>query len=235
MADRQALDRLLDSQWVGTLSTVADGEPWAVPMLYARDGDRVLIHGSTGAGVLRRVAAGSPAVFTVFALDSLVVAPTTFESSVNYRSAMIRGRLEPATGSEQSRMLDRLAETLIPGRTTEVRPSSRKELAATLAMALPITGDNWLLKVADDWPATPEQAGAADDVWSGLVPVRTVFDAPCPGALVGRPARPRVRTRASGSGEALDDWSRGRAPSTSGTTGVRDGKAPTRVAVWLHC
>ena len=160
MTDRQALDQLLDSQWVGTLATVADGEPWAVPMLFARDGDRVLIHGSTGAGVLRRVAAGSPAVFIVFALDSLVVAPTTFESSVNYRSAMIRGRLEPATDPEKTRMLDRLAETLIPGRTTEVRPSSRKELAATLAMALPIADDNWLLKVADEWPATPEQAGA---------------------------------------------------------------------------
>ena len=180
VTDRQALDQLLDSQWVGTLATVVDGEPWAVPMLFARDGDRVLIHGSTGAGVLRRVAAGSPAVFIVFALDSLVVAPTTFESSVNYRSAMIRGRLESATDPEKTRMLDRLAETLIPGRTTEVRPSSRKELAATLAMALPIADDNWLLKVADEWPATPEQSGAADDVWSGLVPVRTVFDSPVP-------------------------------------------------------
>jgi nitroimidazol reductase NimA-like FMN-containing flavoprotein (pyridoxamine 5'-phosphate oxidase superfamily) len=180
VTDRQALDQLLDSQWVGTLATVVDGEPWAVPMLFARDGDRVLIHGSTGAGVLRRVAAGSPAVFIVFALNSLVVAPTTFESSVNYRSAMIRGRLESVTGPEKTRLLDRLAETLIPGRTTEVRPSSRRELAATLAMALPIADDNWLLKVADEWPATPEQSGAADDVWSGLVPVRTVFDHPVP-------------------------------------------------------
>jgi nitroimidazol reductase NimA-like FMN-containing flavoprotein (pyridoxamine 5'-phosphate oxidase superfamily) len=176
VTDRAALDALLDSQWAGVLSTVVAGEPLAVPMLYARDGDRVLLHGSTGAGALRGVAAEAPAVFTVFALDALVVAPTTFESSVNYRSATIRGRL--ATVDPKEPALDVFSETLMPGRTAEVRRPSRKELAATLALSLPIAEDNWLLKVAADWPATPEEAEAEPDVWSGLVPVRTVLDPP---------------------------------------------------------
>ena len=59
VTDRAALDALLDSQWVGVLSCVVDGLPLAVPMLYARDGDRLLLHGSTGAGALRQVAAGA--------------------------------------------------------------------------------------------------------------------------------------------------------------------------------
>jgi nitroimidazol reductase NimA-like FMN-containing flavoprotein (pyridoxamine 5'-phosphate oxidase superfamily) len=176
VTDRAALDALLDSQWAGVLSTVVAGEPLAVPMLYARDGDRVLVHGSTGAGALRGVAAEAPAVFTVFALDALVVAPTTFESSVNYRSATIRGRLVTVDPKEPA--LDVFSETLMPGRTAEVRRPSRKELAATLALSLPILEDNWLLKVAADWPATPEEAEAEPDVWSGLVPVRTVLDPP---------------------------------------------------------
>lgn len=176
VTDRAALDALLDSQWAGVLSTVVDGRPLAVPMLYARDGDRVLLHGSTGAGALRAVAAGAPAVLTVFALDALVVAPTTFESSVNYRSATIRGELTRVDDVA----LDVFSEVLVPGRTAEVRPSSRKELAATQALSLPIAADSWLLKVADDWPATPEEAGAEPDVWSGLVPVRTVLDPPVP-------------------------------------------------------
>ena len=41
--------------------TVADGKPWVVPMLYGRAGDRILLHGSVGAGALRHVAAGAPA------------------------------------------------------------------------------------------------------------------------------------------------------------------------------
>lgn len=190
VTDRASLDALLDSQWAGVLSTVVDGAPLAVPMLYARDGDRVLLHGSTGAGALRTVASGAPAVFTVFALDALAVAPTTFESSVNYRSATIRGSLERVDDSA----LDVFAETLIPGRTAEVRPSSRKELAASLAVALPIGPGNWLLKVSDGWPATPEEADADPDVWSGLVPVRTVYDPPVPAPwAVDLPVPPSVR------------------------------------------
>jgi len=178
VTDRAVLDELLDSQWFGVLSTVADGQPWAVPMLYARDGDRVLLHGSTGAGALRAVASGAPAVLTVTALDALAVAPTTFESSVNYRSATIRGRLQELSPTERAAALDRFSEVILPGRIDEVRESTRKELAASLAMALPIEDSAWLLKAAGGWPATPEEAEADDDVWSGLVPVRTVFDPP---------------------------------------------------------
>ncbi|KQW47510.1 pyridoxamine 5'-phosphate oxidase [Nocardioides sp. Root1257] len=193
VTERAALDDLLDSQWVGVLSCVADGRPLAVPMLYARDGDRILLHGSTGAGALRRVAAGAPAVLTVFALDALVVAPTTFESSVNYRSATVRGPLETLSDEAREAALDRFSEVLVPGRTTEVRPPNRKELAATLALSLPIRPDGWLLKVADDWPATPEEADADPDVWSGLVPVRTVLDPPVPApAATGLPVPPSV-------------------------------------------
>jgi nitroimidazol reductase NimA-like FMN-containing flavoprotein (pyridoxamine 5'-phosphate oxidase superfamily) len=194
VTDRAALDALLDSQWVGVLACVADGRPLAVPMLYARDGDRVLLHGSTGAGALREVAGGAPAVLTVFALDALVVAPTTFESSVNYRSATVRGALTPLADEDREATLDRFAEVIVPGRTTEVRPSSRKELAATLALALPITDDNWLLKVAADWPATPEEADADPGVWSGLVPVRTVLDPAVPAPWsTDLPVPPSVR------------------------------------------
>jgi nitroimidazol reductase NimA-like FMN-containing flavoprotein (pyridoxamine 5'-phosphate oxidase superfamily) len=190
--DRAALDDFLDSQWAGVLSCAVDGEPLAVPMLYVRDGDRVLLHGSTGAGALRAVAAGASAVLTVFAVDALVVAPTTFESSVNYRSATVRGRLAPVDDHETA--LDRFSDVLVPGRTDEVRPPTRKELAATLALSLPITDGGWLLKVASDWPATPAEAGADPDVWSGVVPVRTVLDEPVPAPWASDlPVPPSVR------------------------------------------
>ncbi len=195
MSDRAALDAFLDSQWAGVLATVSDAEPVAVPLLYARDGDRVLVHGSTGAGALRTVEAGAPAVLTVFAIDALVVAPTTFESSVNYRSATLRGALTRVDDSA----LDVFSESLVPGRTSEVRASTRKELAKTMALALPIGTDNWVLKVADDWPATPEEAGAEADVWSGLVPVRTVMDPPVPAPWsTDLPVPPSVRRLSAG-------------------------------------
>jgi len=192
VTDRAALDAFLDSQWAGVLCCVADGEPLAVPMLYAREGDRLLLHGSTGAGALRQVAAGAAAVLTVFSVDALVVAPTTFESSVNYRSATVRGRLAPV--EEDQAALDLFSDVIVPGRVAEVRRPHRKELAATAVLSLPITEGGWLLKVAADWPATPEEADAEPDVWSGLVPVRTVLDPPVPAPWASQlPVPPSVR------------------------------------------
>lgn len=190
--DRRALDALLDSQVAGVLSCAVDGEPLAVPMLYARDGDRVLLHGSTGAGALRHVAAGAAAVLTVFVVDALVIAPTTFESSVNYRSATVRGRLTRV--ENQDAALERFSDAVVPGRTAEVRRPTRKELAATLVLSLPIDEGGWLLKVADDWPATPEEAGADPGVWSGLVPARQVLGEPVPAPWASAlPVPPSVR------------------------------------------
>ena len=94
--ERDELDALLDEVLAGTLSTVVDGRPWVVPMLYARDGDRILLHGSTGAGALRHVAAGAPAALSVTVVDGLVVAHSTFDSSANYRSAVVHGELHAA-------------------------------------------------------------------------------------------------------------------------------------------
>ena len=72
-SERAELDAVLDAgHHVGTLSTVADGRPWVVPMLYGRAGDRILMHGSVGAGALRYVATGAPAALCVMHVDGWV-------------------------------------------------------------------------------------------------------------------------------------------------------------------
>lgn len=176
--DRAALDAVLDAAVVGTLSTVVGGQPWVVPMLYVRDGDRVILHGSTGAGALRHVAAGAPAALCVVHLDGLVVAESTFDSSANYRSAVVYGSLTPITDVEGKRAaLDVVSEGLLPGRTTEVRPMDAKEVAATSVMALPITEGDWLVKVRAAGAGEPAEE---TDAWTGVVPLRVVAGEPQP-------------------------------------------------------
>jgi len=180
--ERAVLDAVLDAGVVGTLSTVVDGRPWVVPMLYARLGDRVVMHGSTGAGALRHVAAGAPAALCVVHLDGVVVAQTTFESSANYRSAVVHGRLRPLDGADKSGALDALSDAIVPGRTAEVRAMTGKELAATLALELPITDGAWTVKVRTG-PPSPIQEDATEaerTAWTGVVPLRTVAGEPEP-------------------------------------------------------
>lgn len=180
LAERQASDRaelhaFLDSQLVGTLATVDGTDPWMVPLLYARDGDHILLHGSTGAGALRQVAEGAAAAFCVMAMDGLVVAESTFESSANYRSAVIRGRLTTIAMDERRTALDILSDRLLPGRNGEVGGSTRKQVAATIALALEITDDNWLMKTRSGHPGEPPEPV---DVWCGVVPLSTVAGTP---------------------------------------------------------
>ena len=177
--ERDDLDALLDQEWVGTLSTVSnDGEPWAVPLLYARDGDRLLLHGSTGAGALRHVAAGAPVVFSVFALDALVLATSMFEHSANYRSATIRGRLETLTGDGAWQAFDTISDVLVPGRRDEpIVPMTKKDVAATVALALAITDDNWILKQRTGGTGE-EDVEHPPGLWTGVLPVVTSYGEP---------------------------------------------------------
>lgn len=191
--DRAELDHLLDELKVGTLSTVTtDGQPWAVPLLHARDGDRVLLHGSTGAGALRHVADGAPAVFSVFVMDALVLASTMFDTSCNYRSATIRGHLQPLTGQEAWTAMERISDRLVPGRSEEVLPMTKKHLAATTVLALEITDDHWILKQRTG--GTGGEGEDPDDLWTGVVPVVRSYAEPERSPWLGEvPVPPSVR------------------------------------------
>ena len=124
---RDELDEILDAGWVGTLSVSVDGSPQVVPILYARVGDAVILHGSTGAGSLRAAAAGSPVAFCVAHLDGFVYAASLFESSANYRSAVVYGSCERLTGDAAEAALVGLSEHVMPGRAGEVRANTAKE------------------------------------------------------------------------------------------------------------
>ena len=169
--ERAVLDTILDDVLAGTLSTVVDGEPWVVPMLFARQGDRILLHGSTGAGALRHVATGAPAALAVIAVDALVVGHTTFDSSANYRSAVVHGSLTPLPDDERAAALEALSERILPGRSAEVRPMSRQEMAKTLVMSMPITPGRFLAKTRTGQASAPDEETRA---WHGVVELRTV-------------------------------------------------------------
>jgi nitroimidazol reductase NimA-like FMN-containing flavoprotein (pyridoxamine 5'-phosphate oxidase superfamily) len=167
--DRADLDALLDATFVGHFALAdPDTGPVVLPTAVARDGDRVLAHGSTGSRWMRALADGAPTSLAVTVLDGLVIARSAFESSLHYRSAVLFGRCTRLAGPDKARALDAMTEHLLPGRTAEVRASTPRELRATLVLALPI--EHWSLKVSDDWPHDPDE-DVAGDAWAGVVPL----------------------------------------------------------------
>ncbi|ORV82940.1 pyridoxamine 5'-phosphate oxidase family protein [Mycolicibacterium iranicum] len=214
--DRKSLDKLLDSTPLATVALIRDSYPAAFPIGFARLGDDLVIHGSTGSPWLRALSDGAPAAVSVTTLDGVVVARSGFESSFHYRSAAIYGRFDQIAEHEKLAVLNALTDTFIPGRVAELRTSSRRELAATLALRLPITSDNWSLKVSDGWPEDPEEDVAAG-AWAGVVPLTVHYGtprrAPDCDPSIPEPASVRSMTEApklrnSPPGPALDRGSR---------------------------
>lgn len=171
-ADRSLVDEVFDNCLVATLSTVIGDEPWSVPMLVVRDGDRLLLHGSTGAGALRNVARGAKVAVSGFLLDGLVIAERQFDHSANYRSAVVRGVCTVVGRGESASILDTFTERMLPGRPAECPPHSARELAQTLVLALGIDDDNWVAKQRSGPPAPGAQQ------WTGVIPAVQTYGPP---------------------------------------------------------
>jgi hypothetical protein len=176
--DREVGYAILDAGFVAHVAVVDDtGQPYVVPVGYARDGDRVLFHGSTGSRLFRGLASGQSTCLTVTLLDGMVLARSTFESSMNYRGVMVLGQCQVLEGTEKDRALEVITEHLLPGRWAEARHPNKKELAQTLVLALALT--EMSVKVSAGPPDDADD-DIARPIWAGVVPIVETFGAPQP-------------------------------------------------------
>jgi uncharacterized protein len=198
VTERAELDRLLDEVLLAHVGLTDDsGGVVVIPTAMARDGDSVLVHGSTGSGWMRRAATSRPACITVTDLTGIVVARSSFESSFRYRSAVLFGTMTAVAPGDLPRALDLLTEHFLPGRGAEIRRSHKRELAATMVLRMPI--GQWSLKISDGWPED-EDDDLAGDTWAGVIPLRLRPDAPLPAPDLrpGIAVPPSVRARSAG-------------------------------------
>ena len=176
VTDRVVAYQILDAGVVAHVAVSDEsGHPYVVPVGYARDADRVLFHGSTGSRLFRGLAAGQPTCLTVTLLDGLVLARSTFESSMQYRGVMVLGKCTVLEGDEEGQALEVITEHLLPGRWADARHPNRKELAATLVLALPL--DEISVKVSDG-PPDDEPSDISRPIWAGVVPINRQYGEP---------------------------------------------------------
>ncbi len=185
--------RVLDRGRVAHIAFVDEGQPFCIPTLYAWTPNRPLIHGSSASRMVRRLGAGAPACVTVTILDGLVLARSAFEHSVNYDSAVLVGTFEPITDPDAKlAALEAFLEGVLPGRWHEVRSPNRKELKATVVLAMQIGEAS--VKTRSAPPDDDSSPDAERDIWAGVIPLRTSFGTPVPspGLRPGIPLAPSV-------------------------------------------
>jgi nitroimidazol reductase NimA-like FMN-containing flavoprotein (pyridoxamine 5'-phosphate oxidase superfamily) len=170
--DREVVDRILDEGLVAHVGVVTDEQPFVIPMVYARQGDQLLLHGAPASRLLKQGSAGTPMCATVTLLDGLVLARSAFHHSLNYRSVVVLGRAHLVV-DEATKLaaLTAFLEHIAPGRSRESRPPNAKELAGTTVIALPIEEVSAKSRSGD--PVEDEEDLALPH-WAGQLPLTMV-------------------------------------------------------------
>jgi len=175
--DRDDLYAVLDAGLICHLGVIADGAPRVLPTGYGRLGDTLYLHGSSANGTFM-AGAGREVCVAVTHLDGLVCARSVFNHSMNYRSAMIYGVTRLLTDlAERTEALRVITEHLAPGQWSYVRQPTKKELAATSVLELPLAEAS--VKIRDGGPHDEEE-DYETDIWAGVVPVTVAFGVPVP-------------------------------------------------------
>jgi len=165
---REAVHQILDEGLICHLGFVAEGRPYVIPTIHARDGDVVYVHGSPVSRLLNTLKEGVEVCLTVTIVDGLVLARSAFSSSMNYRSAVVLGRaVEVTDPAEKVRAFEAVVEHVARGRWADCRWPTEKEAASTTIVRLPIR--EFSAKVRSGPPKDPAEDHDLPH-WAGVVP-----------------------------------------------------------------
>ena len=167
---------VLDEGWILHLAILGlDQGPISLPLLYVRDEHALLLHGAVGNELLRGIGGSDIVSGTVTLIDGLMAARSAFQSSVAYRSVMLRGRITSLKDGDKEVALIQITDGLIPGRREEIRESTTGEIRATTVLRLEIVEATLRVSplTVDDTPSDRNS-----DTWAGVVPINLNADQP---------------------------------------------------------
>lgn len=199
-SQREAMHALLDDALVAHVGVVVGDHPVVLPVAFAvdldgpDDGGSLYIHGSVAARWLVGASTSTVCV-TVTEVDGLVAARSGFHHSMNYRSVVVIGAARLVTDpDEKSRALSLTVDHMVPGRSATLRDHTRKEVAATSMLAVPLVEASMKVRAEG---AIDEPSDVEAGVWAGVIPVRRTADAPVTNADSHDVVPDDVRARAA--------------------------------------
>jgi len=201
--DRAVINAILDEGVVCHVGFVEDGNPFVIPMSYARDGDTLYFHGSRASRTMRVLTSGEPVCGEVTIVDGVVLGRTAVYHSVNYRSVVLFGRGREVTGhDEKLAALEAIMEHIVPGRWADLRAPTHGEVTATMVAAVAL--DEASAKIRSG-PAAEDDEEGSRGVWAGVLPLRLSALEPVPAPRLGADVPvpeylERYRRGASGGG-----------------------------------
>jgi nitroimidazol reductase NimA-like FMN-containing flavoprotein (pyridoxamine 5'-phosphate oxidase superfamily) len=186
--ERETIYAILDEAYYAHVGFVSGPTPVVIPMLHARIGDTLYLHGGPASRIMRTLKQGDEICVTVTLLDGLVLARSAFHHSANYRSVVAFGRPTVVDDlAERRRVLDAYTDKLVPDRRPHLREMTEKEVRATVVLAISL--DEASAKIRSGGPVDdPEDMDL--DIWAGVIPLALTAGDPVDDPAM-RPGVPR--------------------------------------------
>lgn len=167
--DRDTVHRILDACMIVHAAFVQDGQPVVVPMICARDGETLYLHGARKARVIKLLEKTDQVCLNATLIDGLVLARSAFNSSMQYRSVTVFG--EPAlldSTADKLHAMRCISEHLLPGRWDELRAPLDKEVKMTGVIEVPIASASAKVSAG---PPSDEPEDYDIPIWAGVLPL----------------------------------------------------------------
>jgi nitroimidazol reductase NimA-like FMN-containing flavoprotein (pyridoxamine 5'-phosphate oxidase superfamily) len=145
-----------------------------LPMVYGLTDDTMYLHGALANSLLKS-GADTDICVTVTIVDGLVFAKTPFNHSMNYRSVVVRGKARVVEDDDEIMLaLQLMTDHIVPTWNTTRNPSPG-EIRATRIIALPLDEKSAKVRTGE---AINDEVDIDLAVWSGYIPISSVFGAP---------------------------------------------------------
>ncbi len=172
--ERDTVLAIFDSGLVAHVGVQTLEGPLVLPMAYGRDDERLYLHGAS-ANHLLGSGADHEVCVTVTHVDGLVMARTPFHNSMNYRSAVLRGRATAITDrAEKLRALRLVTDHVVPNWELG-REVSEIDERKTIVLAVPLREASAKIRRGDP---VDEPEDVQGPWWAGVIPVETRFGKP---------------------------------------------------------
>jgi uncharacterized protein len=176
--DWETIKQILDTGFLAHVGFCLNGQPFVIPTLYGRDGERLYLHGSAASRMLGELETGILACVSVTLVDGLVLARSAFDHSMNYRSVVAFGTARKVAEPEHKlKALRVISEHLIAGRWEDVREPSQKELKATTVLEFSIEEASSKVRSG---PPLDDESDYGLPVWAGVLPLEIKSRPPVP-------------------------------------------------------
>ncbi len=176
--NRDTIHTLLDASVICNVAFNVDGQALVQPINFGRNDEFLYMHSSLQNRMTSALIESGEVCLTVSFLDSMKFARSAFHHSVNFRSAVVFGKVrELVTKEEKLLGLKSIINHFVPDRWDNCRSPNDKELKATRLIEIEIESAS--AKIAEG-PSSDNKEDIELDFWAGQLPIKTICEHPIP-------------------------------------------------------